>query len=66
VKSHSPVIHEGKMPVATVISEQGARAHMEDSHFLDPDFDGKGITFTRLRGNFGCREKNLVIFAFDG
>lgn len=33
------------MPVATVISEQGSRAHMEDFHFLEPDFDGKGITF---------------------
>lgn len=33
------------MPVATVISEQGARIHMEDFHFFDPDFDGKGNTY---------------------
>lgn len=34
-----------EMPVATVISEQGARIHMEDFHFLDPDFGGKGLTY---------------------
>ncbi|HDR16429.1 MAG TPA: protein serine/threonine phosphatase 2C family protein [Desulfobacteraceae bacterium] len=33
------------MPIATVISEQGARGHMEDFHFLDLDFSGIGTIF---------------------
>jgi serine/threonine protein phosphatase PrpC len=33
------------MPVAMVISEQGARGHMEDFHFLDLDFGGKEKVF---------------------
>jgi serine/threonine protein phosphatase PrpC len=33
------------MPDATIISEQGARPHMEDFYFLDLDFGGKGNPF---------------------